>query len=99
MKITPQDISERYISSDGAAQPNGVRDPRDDPRGAEVRLRDQGRRRRDDALLLGRQLRADLPRAETTLRGRAGGGGRYSHPRPPAGHLRDKRPPRGRGGG
>ena len=41
--------------------------------------------RRDDALLLGGQLRADLPGAEAALRGRAGG--RASTP-PPAGGKR-----------
>ena len=77
------------------AEPDRLRDPRHGQPRAALRLRDQGAGRQLDAVLLGGQLRADLSRAETALRGRAGRGHRRPARRPQADRLRDHRRRRG----
>ena len=77
-------LSSGYIIRIDGADQDLVRDPRDARARAAHRLRDQVARRRLDALLLGRQLRADLSGAGAPrgARARQGRGGLLQRPAP-----------------
>ena len=60
----------RYISAIHGLEPHRIRDPRDARQAADERLRHQVVRRPLDPVLLGGQLRADLPRAAAAGRRR-----------------------------
>ena len=84
----------RYISAIYGALDHRLRDPRDARLAADERLRDQVDRRQVDPLLLGGELRPDLPGASPAVCGRAdrgqgraprAGGSETSTASPPAG--------------